>query len=195
VSLELLTAVVAAVHGAGGRVAAHCQTAEGSHNAVRAGVDSLEHGWYLDRDLLDLMARNGTAFVPTLSVKGNKLAEFLARESSPRQDWLVKGWQGTLANVRAAGEAGVTVLAGTDGFPCGTVASEVEWLIRGGLPAEEALAGASWRARSWLGLPGLVDGAPADLIAYDVDPTRDPRVLAHPSAIILRGRVVRSRAA
>jgi imidazolonepropionase-like amidohydrolase len=191
-SLDLLSAVVAAVHAAGGRVAAHCQSAEGSHNAVLAGVDSLEHGWYLDQDLLDRMARTGTAFVPTLGVLGNRLAVVRAREPSPRQDWLLKGWEGTLANVRAAQEAGVVVLAGTDSFPCGRVANEVEWLIRGGLSVESALAAASWRARSWLGLPGLVDGAPADLIAYDVDPTENPRVLAHPSVIILRGRVLRS---
>lgn len=141
------------------------------------------------------MARAGTALVPTLGVMGNKLAEVRSREASPRQDLLLAGWAGALANVRAAEEAGVVVLAGTDSFPCGTIANEVEWLIRGGLSAESALTAASWKARSWLGLPGLVDGAPADLIAYDVDPTQDPRVLAHPTAIILRGRILKSRPA
>ena len=58
------------------------------------------------------------------------------------------------------------------------------------LPAEAALGAASWSARSWLGLPGLVDGAPADLVAYDSDPALDPSVLARPSRIVLRGRVV-----
>ena len=52
----------------GGRVAVHCQTAEGSRNAVVAGADSLEHGMHLDPDLLDTMAAQGTAYVPTLSV-------------------------------------------------------------------------------------------------------------------------------
>jgi imidazolonepropionase-like amidohydrolase len=192
-SLDLMTSVVSAVHAVGGRVAAHCQHAEGSRNAVLAGVDSLEHGWYLDQDLLDQMARNGTALVPTLGAMGNNLEAFRAREPSPRQDWLLNGFEGALANVRAAEEAGVLVLAGTDSFPCGTVANEVEWLMRAGLSAESALAGASWKARSWLGMPGLADGAPADLIVYDADPTLEPRVLAHPSAIILRGRIVRSR--
>ena len=190
--LDLLTKVVTAVHAAGGRVAAHCQTAEGSRNAVTAGVDSLEHGWYLNEDLLDHMARAGTALVPTLSVMGNRVPDIEAREWSPRRDWQLKGFEIALANVRAAEEAGVLVLAGTDSFPCGTIADEVEWLIRGGMSAESALAAASWRARAWLGLPGLVDGAPADLVVYDVDPTKDPRVLAHPSTIILRGRIFRS---
>ncbi|MCG0289901.1 hypothetical protein [Streptomyces sp. PSAA01] len=95
-----------------------------------------------------------------------------------------------LPNVRAAREADVTVLAGTDSFPCGRVTSEVEWLIRAGLSAEAALGAASWGARAWLGLPGLVEGGLADLVAYDTDPTLDSSVLAHPSRIILRGRVI-----
>jgi imidazolonepropionase-like amidohydrolase len=94
------------------------------------------------------------------------------------------------STVRAAHEAGVTVLAGTDSFPCGTVASEVQWLVRCGLSPESALGAASWSARSWLGLPGLVDGAPADLVAYDTDPTLDIAALSHPRRIILRGRVI-----
>jgi imidazolonepropionase-like amidohydrolase len=195
VPLDLLTEAVSAVHAAGGRVAVHCQTAEGSRNAVVAGVDSLEHGWYLDSALLDQMARQATVLVPTLGVFGNRLDLVRSREPSPMRDWLLNGWEGMAPTVRAAHEAGVTVLAGTDSFPCGTVAGEVDWLIKAGLPAETALAGASWAARSWLGLPGLVDGAPADLIGYDVDPVGDPRVLAHPSLIILRGRVVKPRPA
>jgi imidazolonepropionase-like amidohydrolase len=67
----------------------------------------------------------------------------------------------------------------------------VDWLLRAGLQAEAALAAASWTARAWLGLPGLTDGAPADLVAYDDDPTRSPQVLRRPSRIVLRGRVIR----
>ncbi|MFJ7947839.1 amidohydrolase family protein [Streptomyces sp. NPDC096354] len=187
---EILAAVVRAVHAVGGRVAAHCQTADGSRNAVEAGVDSLEHGMHLDPALIDLMAAQGTAFVPTLSVFGAGADRRRAAEPSARRDWWLAGWEGMLPNIRAAHEAGVTVLAGTDSFPCGTVASEVEWLVRAGLSAEAALGAASWTARSWLGLPGLVDGGPADLVAYDADPTLNPSILSHPSRIILRGRVV-----
>lgn len=190
VPLDLLTAVVTAVHASGGRVAVHCQTADGSRNAVLAGADSLEHGMHLDPGLIDQMAAQGTAYVPTLSVFGADADRRRAAEPGPRRDWWLAGWDGMLPSVRAAHEAGVTVLAGTDSFPCGTVASEVDWLIRAGLPAEAALGAASWSARSWLGLPGLVDGAPADLVAYPADPTLDPDVLARPSRIILRGRVI-----
>ncbi|MGW7368586.1 amidohydrolase family protein [Streptomyces sp. NPDC054841] len=191
VPLDILTAAVAAVHASGGKVAVHCQTAEGARNAVLAGADSLEHGMHLDPGLLDRMAVQGTAFVPTLGVFGSKADAWYAQERSARVDNLITGWEGLLANVRSAHEAGVTVLAGTDSFPCGTVAAEAAWLARAGMPAEAALGAASWAARSWLGLPGLTDGAPADLVAYDSDPALNPDVLGRPSRIILRGRVVR----
>ncbi|MEU0394348.1 amidohydrolase family protein [Streptomyces sp. NPDC006208] len=190
VPLDILTAAVAAVHAAGGKVSVHCQTSEGCRNAVLAGADSLEHGMHLDPALLDRMARQGTALVPTLAVFGAGAEEMRADERTPsRESWL-RGWDGMPGNVRAAHEAGVTVLAGTDSFPCGTIADETAWLVRAGVPAEAAVGAASWTARSWLGLPGLVEGAPADLIAFDTDPTLDPRALRHPSRIILRGRVV-----
>lgn len=190
VPLDVMTAAVEAVHARGGRVAVHCQTEEGSRNAVLAGADSLEHGMHLDPDLLDTMARQGTAYIPTLGAFAESADVWRAREPSARREHWLAGWQGMLSNVRAAHEAGVTVLAGTDTFPCGTVASESLLLARAGLPAHVALGAASWTARSWLGLPGLTDGAPADVVAYADDPTTlDPRALASPSRVILRGRV------
>ncbi|MDX6347495.1 MAG: hypothetical protein QOF84_2285 [Streptomyces sp.] len=186
----VLTAAVEAVHAAGGKVAVHCQTAEGCRNAVVAGADSLEHGMHLEADLLDRMAAQGTALVPTLSVFAAGAGPRRAGERTAARDAWLAGWEASPGNARAAYEAGVTVLAGTDSLPCGTVAGEAAWLVRAGLPAEAAVGAASWSARSWLGLPGLVEGAPADLVAFDVDPTVIPEALAHPSRVILRGRVV-----
>jgi imidazolonepropionase-like amidohydrolase len=191
VPFDLLKAAVEAVHAVGGKVAVHCQTAEGSRNAVLAGADSLEHGMHLDPGLIDQMARQGTAFVPTMSVFAAHEQTLRARDPSPRRDWLLTGWEGLAPNVRAAHEAGVTVLAGTDSWPCGTVATEVIQLLNAGLSAEDAIAAASWRAREWLGLPALTPGAFADVIAYPVDPTVDPSVLSAPSRIILKGCVYR----
>ncbi|SDM53969.1 amidohydrolase family protein [Allokutzneria albata] len=190
VPLEVLTAAVEAVHAIGGRVAVHCQTAEGCRNAVLAGADSLEHGMYLDHDLLPRMAAQGTALVPTFTTFA-KIVDKLDNAPPDFRDWLLGGWEGMPATVRAAHEAGVVVLAGTDSTPCGTVAGEIEWLIRSGVPPEVAVGAGSWTARSWLGLPGIVDGAPADLVAYEADPVEDPAVLSRPSRIILRGRLIR----
>ncbi|MFD5429173.1 amidohydrolase family protein [Streptomyces sp. NPDC127084] len=193
VPLDVMRAAVAAVHAAGGRVAVHCQTAEGSRNAVLAGADSLEHGMHLDPELLDLMAAQGTALVPTLSAFARSAERWQRREPSVKRSHWLDGWRGTLDNVRLAHEAGVTVLAGTDSFPCGTVAAESERLAQAGMPADAALGAASWTAREWLGLPGLIDGAPADLVAYDKDPTAvgASGTLGRPKRVILRGRVVR----
>jgi imidazolonepropionase-like amidohydrolase len=95
--------------------------------------------------------------------------------------------------LRAAAEAGLTVLAGTDAGmgPHGQVAGEVALLRAAGLPASTALGAASWTARSWLGLPGIEVGAPADLVAYRDDPLENPAVLGSPALVLLDGRLVR----
>jgi imidazolonepropionase-like amidohydrolase len=107
-----------------------------------------------------------------------------------RREKCLRAWEDILSNVPGAHEAGVTVLAGTDGFPCGTVAGGMALLIQAGLPVEAAVGAACWTARAFLGLSSLTDGAPADLLVYDTDPMLDPAVLAHPSRIILRGNVI-----
>jgi imidazolonepropionase-like amidohydrolase len=97
------------------------------------------------------------------------------------------------AVVRAAFEAGVPVFAGTDaggGVDHGLIAEEVRALHAAGLPAEAAVAAASWRAREWLGLPGIEEGAPADLVAYATDPRTDLDSLQRPQRLVLRGRVL-----
>jgi imidazolonepropionase-like amidohydrolase len=96
--------------------------------------------------------------------------------------------------LRAAREAGIPIYAGSDaggGVAHGRVVDEIRALHAAGLPATEALAAGSWAARAWLGLPGLAEGAPADLIVYPTDPRTDLSVLTRPAATILRGRVVR----
>jgi imidazolonepropionase-like amidohydrolase len=195
VPAPVLTAVAEAVHAAGGRLAVHCQTRDGCRAAVEAGVDSLEHGMHLDPTLLDRMAAQGTALVPTMSGFAGVLDDVRARPAGPRRDWFLGGWDALGPTAAAAHEAGVLVLAGTDsaggGPPAfGAIAGEVGLLAGAGLPPAAAVAAASWSARSWLGLPGLVEGAPADVVAFDRDPRADVGVLASPARVVLRGRVV-----
>ena len=190
VPLTVLREVTTAVHAIGGKVSVHAQTAAGCANAVAAGVNSLEHGMHLDPGLLDQMAAQGTALVPTLSAFAAAAFGVRAGDPGPRRDSFLAGWSAMPPTARAAYEAGVTVLAGTDTHPCGTVAEEVERLISAGLPREAALGAASWTARAWLGLPGLADGAPADLVAFDEDPVAHPDVVHHPRRIILRGQIL-----
>jgi imidazolonepropionase-like amidohydrolase len=188
--VEVLRAAVDAVHAVGGRVAAHCQTAVGVHNAVVAGVDSIEHAWYLTADLVDLLAARGGAITPTWTGFAPHIDAVHTKPEGPRKDWFLGGTASLAPGVRMAHEAGVRVLAGTDSLSFGDVVTEVEWLMEIGLPPVAAIGAASWDARSYLGFPGLVEGAPADVVAYPEDPRTTPGVLRHPSRVILRGAVI-----
>jgi imidazolonepropionase-like amidohydrolase len=185
--VDVLRAVVARVHAVGGRVAVHSQHRAGGAAAVEAGVDSLEHGMGLDPELLTRMAAQGTALTPTLSVLIHGLETVRARPDSPRKRWYLEGVAAHPALTAAAAEAGVTLLAGTDSRPHGRVADEARAMVAAGVPAHHALAAASWSARAYLGLPGLVDGAPADAVVYAADPRTDLDTLDRPLAVILRG--------
>ena len=186
----VLRAVVERVHAVGGRVAVHAQTAEGGAVAVTAGVDSLEHGMCLDPALLDRMAAQGTALTPTLSGITGSRERLRTQPDTPRNRWYVGGATAHPALTRAAVEAGVVVLAGTDSRPHGQVADEIRALAAAGVPAHDALAAGSWAARGYLGLPGLQPGAPADAVVYADDPRTDLKQLDTPRAVILRGRRV-----
>jgi imidazolonepropionase-like amidohydrolase len=192
---DVLAEAIAVAHRAGARVTAHVFGEDAVPGLLAAGIDCIEHGTGLTDDTIAEMARRGTALVPTL-INVENFPGFAARaEKYPRYaahitDLYVRAH----ATIGAAVEAGVPVYAGTDaggGIAHGRLADEVAALHAVGMPAEQAVAAASWRAREWLGWPGLRDDAPADLVVYDMDPRRDIGVLAHPSRIVLRGRVVR----
>jgi imidazolonepropionase-like amidohydrolase len=187
--VEVLRQIVAAVHAVGGRLAVHSQHAAGGYAAVQAGVDSLEHGMCLDPALLSQMADQGTALTPTLSVITSSLARVRERPDGPLKDWYLTGATAHGKLAAAAAEAGVTVLAGTDSRPCGRVIDEVRALAEAGVPVQQAIGAASWSARGYLGLAGLTEGAPADVVVYDADPRGDLGQLAMPRAVVLRGKV------
>ncbi|WP_223166688.1 amidohydrolase family protein [Nonomuraea sp. SYSU D8015] len=184
------------VHAAGGRVAVHTQTAEGARAAVEAGVDSVEHGLGLELDLLDRMAAQRTALVPTFTVWRTFEQVARASRSTRFRDWFRAAHARLGPLVSAAYEAGVTVLAGTDSYgtavlPHGRVSGEVHHLAAAPMPVAAAIGAASWTARCFLGFPCLEPGAPAEVVAYGHDPRADPGVLGHPARIVHRGRLVR----
>jgi imidazolonepropionase-like amidohydrolase len=192
---EALDAAIAAAHAEGARVTAHTFGEAALPDLVAAGIDCIEHGTGLTEELIGEMAARGTAVVPTLVNVENfpgfaaaGEAKFPAYASTMRRLYANSG-----AVVRAAFDAGVPVFAGTDaggGIPHGVIADEVRALHAAGLPAEAALAAASWSARAWLGLPCIDEGAPADVVIYDTDPRRDLAALHRPQRMVLRGRVV-----
>ncbi|XVU23916.1 amidohydrolase family protein [Actinoplanes sp. CA-054009] len=186
--VDVLREAVARVHAVGGRLAVHSQHAAGGAAAVEAGVDSIEHGMGLDPALLPRMAERGIALTPTLAVITESLRRIADDPERAGRGWYVPGASAHGRLTASAVEAGVTVLAGTDSRPHGGIAREVRALVAAGVSAHEALAAASWTARAYLGLPGLVAGAPADAVVYDADPRQDLGRLDKPQAVILRGQ-------
>ena len=191
---EALVEVAHRVHGLGGRVAIHAIAAETIEAAIEAGFDSVEHGLMLRPDQAERMASRGIALTPTLISTPAWLPGFLKQLEAP--DEVVRDTADAVgrhaATVRGAWEAGVNVLAGTDAgvVAHGLVNREVELLGAAGIPIEHALGAASWRAREFLGLPAIVEGAPADLVAFDRNPLEDPTTLATPRLIMLDGMVI-----
>lgn len=136
--------------------------------------------------MLSLLAGRGCAITPTLAIITASLNRRRARGDTASESMTTAAAHAAL--VRDAVDAGVTVLAGTDSRPHGQIAQEVRALAGAGISTHAALGAASWDARTYLGLPGLVDGAPADAVIYPQDPRTDLRALDHPTAVILRGR-------
>ncbi|AGL20388.1 amidohydrolase [Actinoplanes sp. N902-109] len=191
-----MTAAVEAAHAAGARAAVHTFSEEGVAAMVRAGVDSVEHGTGLSLDLIDEMARRGTALVPTMiNIRTfGKIADQARAKFPGYADHMLALRDRFPDVVVAAHEAGVPVYVGTDAggsIRHGLAAEEMLLLHEAGIPAVDVLAAASWRAREWLGFPGLVEGGPADLVVYADDPRRDLRVVRAPQRIVLKGRIVR----
>jgi imidazolonepropionase-like amidohydrolase len=143
----------------------------------------------LDPALLPQLAAQGTALTPTLSVITGSLEEVRHRPDSARKTWYLGGATVHGALAAAAAEAGVTILAGTDSRPHGRITGEIRALAAAGVPPHQALSAGSWGARSYLGLPGLVAGAPADAVVYEADPRTDLAQLDAPQAVILRGQL------
>ena len=192
---EVLTAAIAAAHAEGARVTAHTFGTDALPGLIAAGIDCIEHGTGLTEELIGEMATRGTAGVPTL-VNVENFPGFAAageRKFPSYASTMRRLYANSGAVVRAAYEAGVPVFAGTDaggGIDHGVIADEVRALHAAGLPAEAALAAASWAAREWLGLPGIEEGAPADLVVYETDPRVDLDSLQRPQRMVLRGCVV-----
>lgn len=192
--LDALQAAMSAAHEQGARVTAHCFGADAVPDLIASGIDGIEHATGLDDDTTRSAAERGVAIVPTLV----NIATFpqIAAAGEGKFPTYAAHMRALHARryttVRAAHEAGVPVYVGTDAggsLPHGLVAHEVAELVRAGLPPLAALDAACWAARTWLRRPGLVEGGEADLVVYPEDPRADVAVLAHPRAVVLRGRI------
>ena len=193
---EALERAMATAHEHGARVTAHVFGEESLPDLIESGIDCLEHGTGLSLPLIDTMAANGVALVPTV-VQLNNFPKYAASGGSKFPAYashMMDLWERRRETIGAAYEAGVQIYAGTDAggvLAHGLIADEVIELATYGLTPTDALGAASWRAREWLGHSAtLEEGSEADFVVYDADPLDDLAILKSPRHIVLRGRVV-----
>jgi imidazolonepropionase-like amidohydrolase len=191
---DVLAEAIRVAHDAGARVTAHVFGSDGLLSLIEAGIDCVEHGTGLTGETIAAMVEHGTALVPTLI----NIETFpdIARGAAkyPRYaGHMLDLHRRVRATVSSAIEAGVPVYAGTDaggGIVHGRLVDEVIALHEAGMSREQALAAASWQARSWLGWPGIQESSAADIVAYETDPRDDLTTLRTPTRLILRGRII-----
>jgi imidazolonepropionase-like amidohydrolase len=198
-TLEEMKAIVADAHRLGRKVAAHAHGAQGILWASQAGVDSIEHGSYIDDAAIAEMKRNGTYLVPTLYL-GDWFIEHAAENHVP--DFLLVKAKAVMPaarkNVAHAFASGVKVAFGTDAavYPHGLNAREFAVMVKLGLTPLQAIQAATVNAADLLGWPdkiGSVEpGNWADIIAVDGDPLQDVTKLEHVKFVMKGGAVVKN---
>src|SRR6202047_1353782 len=192
-NLDEMQTLTEEAHALDRRVMCHALGGRGLHVAIEAGVDSIEHGCYLDGEpeLLDMMAERGIFFVPTFAVY-----EYHRKSALPHVRERAHHLQEHHAeSLRRAFAAGVKLAAGTDagghGHPSN--AMEIECLVKAGLTPLQALRAATGWAAECLGMEreiGTIEkGKLADLVVIAGDPLDDVRVLQDVArvALVMKG--------
>jgi imidazolonepropionase-like amidohydrolase len=187
--------VVDEAHRWGRRVLAHAQDSDAVSNAVRAGVDSVEHAFLADRATLELMASCGTTLVPTLAVTDvNRHVTDMTAEQRARQDDIEVSHR---ISCETAVELGIPIATGTDTGELGVfghlLPREVALLHDHGMSPMDAVKSATSVAAALLGLDdrlGVVEpGKLADLVAVAGDPLQDLALLSTPAFVMKAGRI------
>lgn len=183
-----LSALVDEAHKRGRKVMCHALGGPGLRAAIEVGVNSIEHGSYLDEDpdLLPMMAEKDIFFVPTFSVY-----TFHAVRGTPHgRARAAELREHHIESLRLAISAGVKIVAGTDegGWEHGNNAHEISCLVEAGLAPMQALEAATGRAAECVGLEKEVgtieEGKKADLILVEGDPLEDVSILERGRAVV-----------
>lgn len=194
---EEMTSIASTAHSLGLRVMAHAHGARGIEAAAAAGIDTIDHGTFMDEAAARVMRARGTYLVPTLRALTG-VRDGLGRgiytptvEAKIRETLAVLG-----NNVRLARRFGIPIAFGTDAgvFPHGLNAEEFSLLIDAGMTPREALASATLVAARALGMESqigrLAVGYSADIIAVDGNPLENVATLSAPRFVMVRGRVM-----
>ncbi len=190
-----LQAIVEAAHAMGRRVTAHAHGAGGINVALRAGVDSIEHGSYTDAESLRLFTRNDAYLVPTIlaGVTVEEMAAVGGVLTPAQADKAREVGTRMRQSIRNARRAGVNVAFGTDTGVSrhGLNAREFQFLVEGGYTPAQAIRLATVDAAEHLQLTGtagrIAPGYSADIIAVDGDPTANVETLMNVRFVMARG--------
>jgi imidazolonepropionase-like amidohydrolase len=192
-----LQALVAAAKDYGFAVAAHAHGAEAIRRAVLAGVDSIEHGTFMDAKDMQLMKQHGTWYVPTI-IAGDFVGQKAKVPGYYPAQVAAKAAQVGPQILKTAGDAyraGVPIAFGTDAgvYPHGQNAHEFELMVQAGMPAAFALQAATTHAAKLLRMDkdvGTVEpGKYADIVAVPGDPLADISLMKQVSFVMKGGQV------
>jgi imidazolonepropionase-like amidohydrolase len=193
-TLEEMKAIVEEAHRYGKKVAAHAHGADGIKTATRAGVDSIEHGTFLDDEGVRLMKERGTWLVPTGAVEELPSEKNLA-EHPERRERAELFARASREGFRKAVAAGLKIAMGSDSsvLPHGKNALEISWLARNGLAPLEAIRAATLYASQLLGwedrVGSVAPGKFADLVAVRGNPLENVTLLER-VLFVMKGGVV-----
>jgi len=183
-TVEEIEAITYEAHNVGKRVATHAQGAQGVKNAIIAGVDSVEHGYFLDDECVELMLEHGTYFVPTFALvevykkaleNPYDMPEYRLRKQRMCIDAMPK-------SLMMAYEAGVKIATGPDYFGAplrahGDNADELVAMVKYGMRAMDVLVAATRNGAECIGIEDqvgtLTEGKLADVIAVEGNPLEE----------------------
>lgn len=192
--LESAALVVRTAHALGKRIFAHCSGDAGLDVAIAAGVDSIEHGFFMRPDQINAMADKGIAWTPTFAPVHFQWASPEVAGWSPQTvENIVRILASHAENLLRAEEAGVTLLAGSDAGSHGVghgqgLIEELQWMRDAGLSVEAVLRAATGAARAHFGeLARLTVGSQFDAILLAASPFERFDTLCRPEAVFRRG--------
>jgi imidazolonepropionase-like amidohydrolase len=201
-TLEELTAIAEEAHKLGRKVAAHAHGTQSIKDAIRAGIDSVEHSSLIDEEGIALAKQHGTYLVfdiyndDYILAQGEKVG--MLPESIEKEKKLGRLQR---ENFRHAFQSGAQIAFGTDAgvYPHGDNAKQFAKMIEWGMQPIDAIRAATINAANLIGLPGkigaLAPGSYADLIAVNGDPLADVKVLESVTFVLKGGAVIRNDSA
>lgn len=190
-----LDALVSEAHALRRKTAAHAHGAEGAKRAIRAGIDSIEHGTFVDDEALRMMREHGTYLVPTLSVRSGLAESKFPPLVRQKADIAVKQQD---AMVRRALAMGVKIALGTDAavYPHGNNALEFVLMAADGMAPSQSLKAGTSSAADLLGLQNkigtLEPGKLADIVAVPGNPLDDIKVTQSVMFVMKDGVIYRN---